>query len=117
MGCSKKTPNDAKKVHNHTSSLVATAMDLYSASANDLETVACFLVFHEISDPPRQTKYLVTRTPVGVTKTIDTKIGVSLEKNTQPSATLEVAQNSSSSFHRLFYRSLHKLEQYVDNIE
>lgn len=32
-------------------------MDLYSASAEDKETVACFFDFHEIGLPPRVTKY------------------------------------------------------------
>ena len=30
-------------------------MDLYSASADDLETVTCFLVFHEMGECPKKT--------------------------------------------------------------
>jgi len=42
-----------------TSSLVAAAIEWYSDSADDLETVIYFLVFHEIKEPPKMTKYLV----------------------------------------------------------
>ena len=34
-------------------------MEQYSVSADERETVACFLVFHEIGAPPRVTKYPV----------------------------------------------------------
>ena len=34
-------------------------MDLYSASADDLETVCCFLDFLEIRESPRKTQKLV----------------------------------------------------------
>jgi len=38
---------------NHLSSHKANAIDLYSASAEDLDTVGCFLVFQEIGELPR----------------------------------------------------------------
>jgi len=47
-----KMPNEAKNVFSRTSSLVIVAIDRYSASADDLETVDCFLVFQETGEPP-----------------------------------------------------------------
>ena len=38
----------------------ATAMALYFDSAEDRETVCCFLDFHEIKDSPRKTQNPVT---------------------------------------------------------
>ena len=35
-------------------------MDLYYASAKDLETVCCFLDFHETNESPRKTQSPVT---------------------------------------------------------
>jgi len=43
-------PNDAKNVRVQTSSLVATAIAMYSASAKDLDIVDCFFVLNEICD-------------------------------------------------------------------
>jgi len=60
MGLSKKTPIAAKEALIQMSSLVAVAMALYSASAEERETIPCFLVFQATGDPPR-----VTRHPVG----------------------------------------------------
>lgn len=40
----------------HFNSQVTPAMDPYSASAEDLETMTCFLVFQEIDDFPRNTR-------------------------------------------------------------
>ena len=51
-----KTPSDARKVRIQTSSLVATAIARYLASAKDLQTVACFLVIQETGAPPSVTK-------------------------------------------------------------
>jgi len=34
-------------------------MDRYSASADDLETVTCFLLFHDMRDLPRNIQYPV----------------------------------------------------------
>ena len=41
-------------------SQTATAIDLYSDSAEDRETVCCFFDFHEIKDSPRKTQKPVT---------------------------------------------------------
>ena len=49
--------NEAKNVFGRMSSLVTVAIDRYSASADDLETVVCFFVFHEIGDLPSVIKY------------------------------------------------------------
>jgi len=38
------------KESNHTISQQALAIDLYSASANDLATTVCFFIFQEIRD-------------------------------------------------------------------
>ena len=38
------------------------AMDLYSASANDLDTICCFLAFQDISEFPRSTNDHVSAT-------------------------------------------------------
>jgi len=40
-----------------TSSQAAEAIVLYSASALDLATTRCFLLFHEIKLPPMETQY------------------------------------------------------------
>jgi len=45
------------EVHSQTNSLVVTAIDLCSALAEDLETIACFLVFQEMGEPPKSMKY------------------------------------------------------------
>ena len=52
-------PREAKKDRIHTSSLVVIAMALYSASTNDLETIACFLVFQQTGELPSMMKYPV----------------------------------------------------------
>ena len=39
---------------------VTTAIDRYSASADDLDIVCCFLDFHDIKESPRKTQNLVT---------------------------------------------------------
>ena len=44
----------------HVISVVAEAITLYSASADDLEITDCFLDFHQIGDFPRRTIYPVT---------------------------------------------------------
>ena len=44
----------------HISSLVTAAEALYLASAEDLETVACFLDFQEIIESPRKIKKPLT---------------------------------------------------------
>ena len=48
------------KYLSHVNSQVIEVIDLYSASAEDLETVVCFLLFQEIRDLPKKTKYPVT---------------------------------------------------------
>jgi len=55
-GCVMETPKDAK---NNFNPLVAVAIKRYSASAEDLETIVCFLVCQEIGDPPMETRYPV----------------------------------------------------------
>jgi len=52
-------PKKARRDFNQTSSLVTAAIERYSALANDRETVVFFLVFYEIGEPPRVTKYPV----------------------------------------------------------
>ena len=53
------TPNEASKARNQTSSLVVITIDLYSTSAEDRVTVACFLIFQEIGEAPSCIKYPV----------------------------------------------------------
>jgi len=48
---------DARNVHTHTSSLVATAMALYSASTDGGDAVACFFVRHDMGEWPSLTKW------------------------------------------------------------
>jgi len=55
----RKTPNEARKSLTHTSSLTADVRERYSASADDRETVVCFLVFQDIGEPPSLIKYPV----------------------------------------------------------
>ena len=50
-------PKEARRNFNQTNSLVTTTIAQYLASVDDLKTVTCILVFHEIGDPPRVTKY------------------------------------------------------------
>jgi len=52
-----KLLNMPKNDRIHTSSLVVIAIDIYSASVEDLETMVCLLVFHDIGEPPSITKY------------------------------------------------------------
>jgi len=52
-------PNAAKKVLNHTNSPVATAMERYSASTEERDTVDSFLVFQDIGESPSIIKYPV----------------------------------------------------------
>lgn len=42
------------KCYNQKSSLVVAAKALYSTSANDQETIVCFLAFQEIKEPARK---------------------------------------------------------------
>ena len=49
-----------RKYKIHTISHVATAMALYSASAEDLETVNCFLDFQDTKESPMKMLYPVT---------------------------------------------------------
>ena len=49
-----------KSCLSHISSHVVEAIALYSASAEDLEMVACFLDFHEIKESPRNMQNPVT---------------------------------------------------------
>ena len=46
-----------RKLINQTSSHIATAIALHSNSANDLETVCCFLDFQETKDSLIKTQY------------------------------------------------------------
>jgi hypothetical protein len=48
------------KQSNHVISQVTAAMDWYSASAEDLETVCCFFDFQEIIESPMKTQKPVT---------------------------------------------------------
>ena len=52
----KHTCRSLNKHWSYVSSHVAVTMDLYSASADDLETVLCFPVFHEMRESPRNTQ-------------------------------------------------------------
>lgn len=46
----------SNKEDNQTTSNVAFAIDLYSASADDLDTVCCFLDFQENNESPKNTQ-------------------------------------------------------------
>ena len=46
---------EAKKDLIHIKSLMTVAIALYSASANEQDTVVCFFVFQETGDPPKVT--------------------------------------------------------------
>ena len=45
---------------NHIISQTTTAIALYSASADDLDIVVCFLDFQDINDSPKKMQYPVT---------------------------------------------------------
>ncbi|BAU03137.1 hypothetical protein VIGAN_UM017800, partial [Vigna angularis var. angularis] len=49
--------NSLSNCLSHTSSQVADAIALYSASALDLATTLCFLLFQDIRLPPIETQY------------------------------------------------------------
>ena len=49
--------NSCNNCFNHTNSHVARAIARYSASALDLETTTCFLLFQDIRLPPIRTQY------------------------------------------------------------
>lgn len=49
-----------KRHTNQVISAVTRRIDLYSASAEDKETNACFLDFHEMGAPPREMKKTLT---------------------------------------------------------
>lgn len=53
-------PNSLTKRVNHASSEHTLSMDQYSTSADDKETVACFLDFHEMGDRPNRIKKPLT---------------------------------------------------------
>ena len=57
IGLSRSTPNDARSDFSHVNSLAAIAMERYSASAEDLDIVPCFLHLHEIGDVPSLTQH------------------------------------------------------------
>ena len=48
---------EAKNDLIHSKSLVTVAMALYSASAEERDTVVCFLVRQDMGDPPNEIKY------------------------------------------------------------
>ena len=48
---------EAKKDLIQSKSLVTVAIALYSASADERDTVVCFLVLQEMGDPPKEMKY------------------------------------------------------------
>jgi len=50
------TPRVDNKPFNHFNSQVMVVMDLYSASAEDRDSICCFLVFQEIGEEPKRTK-------------------------------------------------------------
>ena len=52
-------PRELNNPFNRFSSQVAAAIERYSTSAEERETVVCFLVFHEIGELPNITKYAV----------------------------------------------------------
>ena len=56
MGAFINTPSEASSDLIQISSLVTIALARYSTSAEDLDTVVCFFVFHGMGDPPRVTK-------------------------------------------------------------
>jgi hypothetical protein len=50
-------PRSARRYNSHCNSHVADDRALYSASEEDLETVACFFARHEIKDLPIKKQY------------------------------------------------------------
>lgn len=52
LGCF--TCKSQRRKSNQTISHTTTAIELYSASANDLETIFCFLDFHETKESPKK---------------------------------------------------------------
>jgi len=52
-------PRHINSALNHLSSQVAIAVDRYSASAKDWDTICCFLVFRDIREAPKDTNQLV----------------------------------------------------------
>lgn len=59
IGASSSTPKSPRSHLTHRTSHTILAIDLYSASAEDLEKTISFFVLHEIGDPPRLIKYFV----------------------------------------------------------
>lgn len=57
MKSEKVIPRSPNKPCNYTISLQAEDMARYSASIEDLDTVACFLYFHKIRESPRKTHH------------------------------------------------------------
>ncbi|KAJ0947448.1 hypothetical protein HanRHA438_Chr01g0015321 [Helianthus annuus] len=60
IGTSTLTSNSLSKFFNQIDSHAAAHIDLYSASAEDLDTVAYFLLFQDTNELPRNTQNPVT---------------------------------------------------------
>jgi len=56
MGVHRNTPSEPKNVFNQISSLVVAAMDGYSVSVEERETVVCFFVRQATGEPPSVTR-------------------------------------------------------------
>ncbi|CAL9026970.1 unnamed protein product, partial [Prunus brigantina] len=55
------TCRSCKRYRNQVSSQLVAAIEWYSAYADDLETVTCFLLFNDMSDLPRKIQYPITK--------------------------------------------------------
>mgnify|MGYP007070156726 CR=1 FL=1 len=55
-GLGRETPTSWRREQSQSNSAVVLATNLYSASVEDRETVACFLVFQEMRLEPRKTQ-------------------------------------------------------------
>lgn len=59
MGVECVTPKLNKSPFNHFNSHTSVAVDRYSTSAKDLDTVCCLFVFKDIGESPRNTNHTV----------------------------------------------------------
>ncbi|CAL8988629.1 unnamed protein product [Prunus brigantina] len=59
-GCKCVTCKSCKRYLSHTNSQVRDAMDLYSDSAEERDTIDCFLLFQDMGAPPRKMQNPVT---------------------------------------------------------
>ena len=60
IGYKEETPKSESTLCSHLSSEVSAAMKRYSASAQERDTVCCFLIFQDIEEKSRKTIHLVS---------------------------------------------------------